>query len=476
MAEPRDLDTGFDTFGRQPGTNYQQYAGDIKANYLLTESSMLTIALQHFEQEDVPRSDRFPGYPVDRNGSNTLGGARFFDPQQRDLAYVRYQGLDPVGGLFDAATFTASYQRQREIQTRSVPTTRFQETDVDTTGLQFVASKDLYEFGSWTTGFDWYYDDVDSPFGGSASGPIVPDDAWYRRAGWFLNWDVKLARKLWLNSGVRFESIETAGTPIVMNTPVSINPTYEDWVGQVGLSYELHPCVRLVGTVAEGFRAPNLDDLMANNPNVLQVGQSLPSLDLRPENSITYEAGLKTDFEKFRAQAFVYVMDLQDNMVSVTAAPNTFATANQDSYIQGVELNGEWLWERGWSTYGNFWYTYGRNRITDAPLSRVPPAQGILGIRYRQAQLNSYFTLYTWMSHSQDRLDTVRDITDERIPIGGTPGFATLNMRWGRTFGCCDQHRVSMSLENITDQAYLIHGSGVLGTGFTARFGYSLAY
>lgn len=70
----------------------------------------------------------------------------------------------------------------------------------------------------------------------------------------------------------------------------------------------------------------------------------------------------------------------------------------------------------------------------------------------------------------------VRDVTDERIPIGGTPGFAILNMWCGRNFGDCDQHRLSLSLENITDQPYQIRGSGVPGTGFTARFGYAWVY
>ncbi len=74
------------------------------------------------------------------------------------------------------------------------------------------------------------------------------------------------------------------------------------------------------------------------------------------------------------------------------------------------------------------------------------------------------------MSRRQDRLAPVRDFTDERIPIGGTPGFATLNIRCGRAFGDKQNHIVSLSLENITDQPYLVHGSGVLGTGFTARF------
>ncbi len=93
-----------------------------------------------------------------------------------------------------------------------------------------------------------------------------------------------------------------------------------------------------------------------------------------------------------------------------------------------------------------------------------------IALRIREPRLRSYFAVYTWMSVRQDRLDPVRDVTDERIPIGGTPGFATLNLRCGRNFGACDQHRLSLSLENITDQPYLVHGSGVLDTGFTARF------
>lgn len=472
----RDLDTGFDSFSRQPGTNYQQYAGDIKFNHLLDDSQMITVSLQHFEQDDLLRSDRFPGYPLDRNNSNTLDGSRIFDPQQRDLAFLRYQVLRPMGGALDAFTFTASYHRQREIQTRGIPTTRIQETDVETTGLQFVAVKEIERLGKWTTGVDWYYDDVDSPFGGSASGPMIPDDAWYRRAGWFLNWDTALTERLDATAGVRFESIETAGTPTILDTPVFINPTYNDWAGQIGLVYKLNPCLHLVGSISEGFRAPNLDDLMAHNPNVLQQGQSIPSLGLNPEHSINYEVGIKTDFDRIRMQTFVYWMDLQDNMVSITTAPDTFSTANQDSFVQGVELSGDWLLEKRWALYGNFWYTFGKNIVTQAPLSRIPPTQGILGLRYRERKSGKFFSIYAWMSDRQNRLDPVRDISDERIPLGGTPGFATLNLRAGQNFGCCDQHRLSISLENITDQPYLVHGSGVLGTGFTARFGYRGVY
>ena len=474
FANVRDLDTGWD-FGRQPGTNYQQWAGDVKFNYLLDDNQMLTLSLQHFQQDDLPRSDRFPGFPGDLNNSNTFAKARFFDPQQRDLAYLRYQALGPLPGI-DALTVTASYNRQREIQTRGVPTTRFQETNVETLGASAVAVKDLDWLGKWTSGFDWYYDDVDSPFGGTASGPIVPDDATYQRIGVFLNWDVNLTERLNAVTGVRYENIDASGTPVIANTPVFVQQNYHDWVSQVGLVYKWNPHVNLVGSISEGFRAPNLDDLMANNPNVLQEGQSIPSLGLTPERSINYELGVKTNYRRLRTQTFVYWIDLEENIVSITAAPNTFASANQDSFVQGVETNGEYLLEDGWSLYGNFWYTLGTNRVTDSPLSRVPPTQGILGLRWREPKLRSYFEVYTWLVRRQDRLEQVRDITDERIPPGGTPGYATLNMRVGRTFGSYDQHRLSLSLENISDKNYLVHGSGVFGTGFTARFGYTWVY
>jgi hemoglobin/transferrin/lactoferrin receptor protein len=480
----RDLDTGYG-FGRQPGTNYSQFTGDIKFRYLLADDQMLTFALQHHEQEDVPRSDRSPGFPGDLNNSNTPGRARFFDPQQRDLTYIRYEALTPIDGI-DALTATVSYHRQREIQTRGIPTERFQETDVESTGLNVVAVHDAAEFGKLSSGVDWYHDDVDSRFGGTASGVIVPDDAYYERLGVFLNWDVELTDRLTATAGIRYETIETSGTPTIdiddgmggtVATPNSVNAHYRDWVSQVGLVYEIAPCVHLVGSVSEGFRAPNLDDLMANNPNVAQMAASIPSLGLQPEQSINYEIGLKTNHDRLRTQTFVYWLDIGDNIVSVpTATPFTFGSENQDSFVQGVEFDGEYLLDDGWSVYGNFWYTYGRNDVTGSPLSRIPPTQGILGLRWRAMDARSWFSIYTWMVRRQDRLDPVRDTRDERIPAGGTPGYATLNLRAGRAFGYQAQHRVSLSLENVTDKEYLVHGSGVFGTGFSTRFGYSWVF
>ena len=468
----RDLDTAY-SFGRQPGTNYQQYAGDVKVERLLDDDRLLTLAYQHVELEDVPRSDRFPGFPGDRNGSNTFTNARFFDPQQRDLAYVRYQVLEPVIAVFDVVTATASYHRQREVQTRGVPTTRFQETDVETVGLSLIGVSNNEFWGRLTTGIDWYHDDVDSAFGGLASGPIIPGDAFYERTGLFARWDVDVTGRLDGYAGIRYETIDLAATPVIGSVEQFIDPTYDGWTSELGLSYRVTDALSLVGSISEGFRAPNLDELTGNNPNVLQQGFDLPSLGLVPERSTSYEVGLKRNGDRLRYQTFVYWIEIDDNIVPIVAGPDQFARANHDSYLQGVELDGELQLSRLWSLFGNLTYNYGRDRVTQFPLSRVPPTQGVIGLRWRDTRRQAYATLFTWIVGQQDRLDPVRDLGDERIELGGTARFATLNFRCGRKWG---RHALSVSCENLTDTPYHVHGSGLYGTGFTTRVGWQFGY
>ena len=145
--------------GVQPATGYQQNAGDIKMNYLVDEWTMLTVALNHFEQNNLARSDRFAPFINTPNSAGTTRNPRFtfFDPQQRELAYIRLQGVD-LGRFFDAYTFTASFSRQRErVSEQRIPpeTPRIQVSDfnVDTLGFSWVLMSDLDFAGQLSYGF-----------------------------------------------------------------------------------------------------------------------------------------------------------------------------------------------------------------------------------------------------------------------------------------------------------------------------------
>ena len=478
-----NLDRG-GNLGRQPWTDYTHYSGDIKFNYLVDELHMLTIALQHYEQEDVTRSDRYPSRLT------------VFDPQQRSLIYLRYQGID-LPYFFDRYAFTASYHRQREGSSDhrlSSSNLDIGEVDNHTLGLSLLLSSDFREFGQLTYGFDHYHDEVnafrnrfDANTGSFVESrtPRYPDDGTYDQTGVFLQWDVDLSHRLSATAGVRYTHIAASATPVIdvdddglpstpdVPTPVHIQPTFDNWSASVGMNYQLDQEWALVASVAEGFRAPNLDDLAATNDNVQQSSADTPSVNLQPEESLSFDVGLKLDRSCLRAQFYYFWMDIDDMILRTPAGSSgtttLFSRSNRDAHLNGLEWAAQYDMMDGWSLYGNLSYYLGTDLERDEPLSRIPPTQGILGLRWQDPEHRQYFDFYAWMSDRQDRLN-FQDISDKRIPAGGTPGFTTWNLRWSNRFTECQ--RISLGIENLLDRAYRVHGSGVDGAGISANIGY----
>ena len=62
----------------------------------------------------------------------------------------------------------------------------------------------------------------------------------------------------------------------------------------------------------------------------------------------------------------------------------------------------------------------------------------------------------------QDQL-ALSDVSDERIPAGGTPGFVVGDLRLGYRFS--RQLILGLVMENLTDQIYRYHGSAINGPG-----------
>ena len=255
-----------------------------------------------------------------------------------------------------------------------------------------------------------------------------------------------------------------------------MDPTFDNWSASVGLNYALSSNLRLSSSIAEGFRAPNLDDLAATNDNVQQDAVDTPSVDLRPENSLNYDVGVKLNGERVRGEIYYFWMDIEDMILrspaSVLEGTTLFARTNRDAHINGLEMALEHELERGWSVYGNLTYYHGVDRELQQPLSRVPPTQGVVGMRWRDA-CGAYVDGYLWLVRRADRLN-FQDLTDRRIPTGGTPGYGTLNLRAGCWISPFE--RVSLWVENLSDRSYRVHGSGVDGPGLSAHMGYELGY
>lgn len=472
--------------GRQQATSWRYSSADIKFNYLLSDCSELVFAVQHYRGEDIFRSDR---YPANRES--------IFDPQIRDLYYIRWQGCNPCG-LVSTYQITTSLHRFDETRidrdfrgAMPNPDHRSYRSFFDEQfGFTGSFTTDLCDLGTLSYGWDWYHDeigsgrvDVDSsvsPADVTVRDGEIPDDAYYSRYGVYLNWDVWLTCRLLATTGVRFEHVVTGATIDTVNAdgdPVTgkIDPEYQDWIGQFGLTYEISPCLHLVGSVNEGFRAPNLDDLAATNGNVF-AGTQLPNPDLQPENSYTYEVGLKYDDNCTWGQVYFWWTDLENHILR--GPPNALdylARDNGDSELHGVEFAGERRLDCQWSLYGNFWYTYGQDiGLFDEPLSRIPPTQGVIGLRKRWDCGQSWLDMYAWLVAKQDRLSARDESDGNRIPVGGTPGYYTLNVRYGKLIS--ERQRLSLNVENLTDVQYRVHGSGSAGPGINAVMTYELLY
>ena len=74
----------------------------------------------------------------------------------------------------------------------------------------------------------------------------------------------------------------------------------------------------------------------------------------------------------------------------------------------------------------------------------------------------------------QNKLNTRDKADTQRIPAKGTPGFATFNLRAGwRPFAGAS---LFMGLENLLDEDYRIHGSGVNEPGRNFIVGAELTF
>jgi outer membrane receptor protein involved in Fe transport len=98
---------------------------------------------------------------------------------------------------------------------------------------------------------------------------------------------------------------------------------------------------------------------------------------------------------------------------------------------------------------------------SENPADRIPPFNGRLSLRY-QASNSLLVEAAIRFAGSQDRLSP-RDSQDVRINPAGTPGWVTANI--AATWQSGERWQATVSVENILDKQYRLHGSGIDATG-----------
>jgi len=77
-------------------------------------------------------------------------------------------------------------------------------------------------------------------------------------------------------------------------------------------------------------------------------------------------------------------------------------------------------------------------------------------------------------SAESDRLSRSDRTDTQRIPTGGTPAHAAVSIRAG--YNPTENLQLTAALENLLDDDYRLHGSGLNEPGFNAIFGVKLLW
>lgn len=475
---------------RNPRSGYDEWDFDAKSEIFLNRDTRLTFLHQQVHQNDAWRThSTIFGVPF--HGSTIGDDQRRSLDQDRDLSYVQLEGTP--GGVIDHYLISLSHQRQSEEQfrLRSVTDGRseIQGFAVDTYGLltQFSSETDL---GYLTYGASYYLDTVDSfrnnyaangDFtGASIQGP-VPDNSRYHLADVFLQDKIELGERLdlWLGGRATYAEAEIGrGEDPVTGAPFSASNDWTSTVGSARFVYDLTAdnSFSAFGGVSQGFRAPNLSDL--SRLDLARSGElETPSPGLAPELFTSYEMGLRAEREKTRASVAYYYTEIEGLIVGsrtgriVDGAFEVTKMNGGDGYVHGVEVEAEQgltdeLTLFGWLSWQDGDLETGPVR---EPLSRLMPFTAEAGLRWSGGDGTLRLEILAVGSDRQDHLPLRDQLDTQRIPPGGTPGYVIGTVRGA--WQVQEDLTLTAGLENFTDEAYRVHGSGINGVGRNFLFG-----
>ncbi len=477
--------------GRMKNTGYPEQNLDLKVETLLNPSTRLSFAHQYLNQDNVWRwhSTIYNDTPWNNTSTGSYA-ARIYD-QERSLTYLKVTG-DLIDSPVQNYSATLSFQRSQDsaFQDRSATDVRTQVIDVDTIGLDVQLESDLLG-GNLVYGIDYYRDSIES--GGTRTGRDprsrrpVADDSTYHLLGAFAQLRKPLNQRLETTFGARITHAEAELGKVWdpdNNTDISAGADWSNIVFNARALYRLDDSWNLYGGASQGFRAPNAHDLSGNITS--RSGQEqLGTLDLEPEKSWTFELGSRftSGDVSFGAAGFYTLVD--DLIISVPTAPGgdtVEATNAQEAEIVGIELeaavrfldnltlSGHLTWQEGDTTSPSFL----GGPSEEAPVSRLSPLVASLALRYDSPDQRWWVEGRITAADKQDEL-SARDQRDtQRIPPGGTPSYLVASIRAGLQVS--ENLELTAALENITDEDYRIHGSGVNQPGINAIIGAKVSW
>jgi hemoglobin/transferrin/lactoferrin receptor protein len=404
--------------------------------------------------------------------------------QRRNLSFARLD-VSALPGALREVHLGLAHHRQAEDEFRQRANLRVERQGfrVNTLGT-FAHGRWETKAGRWVSGAEFYRDYVDTflrefdATGALAAvrvqGPVA-DDATHDLLGLFAEDRITLGPRLEATIGGRFnhtrvnaKKVATPGT----TSSFALTSGTSAFAANGRLLYSVDRAGRwkLFGGVSQGVRSPNLSDL--TRFDIAEAGQiETPVSQLDPEQFVTGEAGVRGEFGRAGVELVYYHTSIDDLIVrtpTVRIVSGLSEVTKRNSgrgFIQGIELEGHAALTDNFSLRGVLTWMEGRLKsypttapvLVEEPVSRLMPTTFVGMARWQSGPWWAGATIT--VAARADQLSTQDRVDTERIPANGTPGYVVGGLRAGWRAG--RQFTFSAALENITNEDYRIHGSGL---------------
>ncbi|MFM2393584.1 MAG: hypothetical protein RLZZ546_1566 [Bacteroidota bacterium] len=468
-----DLYGGKNT-GKQSPTGYYERNYNLKIKYKLSKSADLILNSQMVNQYDVPlyHKVKLENFQYHK-----------FDPQSSQLHYARFIKTFE-NNWFNKIEFTTSLQNkkeQRAYKKNGTSTNTTESDQVSTQGITLKLSSLFTKFWSAKSGVEYYRDLVNSKttkidelkLSQLEVRGLYPDNSKFISTSIYSIHYLKF-KQLQVQIGARYNAFNITIPITEINNGEAIKLKPSSLVYNLGVTYYITNQHSFFASHNKGFRAPNIDDM--GSLGVIDFRYEIPNYNLKPEESYQSEIGYRWQGEKVKLQTSFYNIELH-NIISrvkkegeVINGYNVYIKENQQrAQIRGVEFSFDFKFSNSFSLYTNATYLHGQNKTINEPLRRIPPLNGRTILSYTRNKLNTQLEFA--YAKKQDRL-AQGDKDDNRIPKGGTPGWAVMNihssyeLKWATLY---------LGLNNLLNRDYRLHGSGLNAMGrsvmMTLKFG-----
>jgi len=460
-------------------SGYESKAARLLLAGVPSEDQSWLFDVHYLEQPQTPRVDELvPGFGETEPASSEF----FFAPNRRVFAHGKYTVENGVAGLDWAADLAWQRVDDDRLSRDFQATDRRRESNSsDLYGLTFSASK-LTDTGSWIVGAEFYGDEVGSRRSEEdlltgvtqELASRFPNGSEVKQAALYGNLQRQVSARHNLSVGVRVSNDDVTLPSTAVSSAAAIDST--DVSGDIGWIFDANDRWQLLANVGLGFRAPNVFDLgtLGNRPG---NRFNIPNTTLDSERVTQADVGVRYRSDSVRFDLMVYTLRYDDRITSIGTGDVTAdgrdvvqSVNAAESSIRGVEAGADIRISEALSARTVLNYTWGEQQAAGSdtePADRIPPPNGNIILTYDNG---STYRFEGWVrfADGQDRL-SARDVRDTRIDPQGTPGWVVAGAKVQRDFS--ERWSFSLTLDNILDRRYRVHGSGLDAPGRSLMFG-----